>query len=152
MTSSAGPIQFSIFPEPWLHHMEKIFIISVAKIKFKIWRVRFFKKNLPLKIFAMDFQFSRKRVGVDRGIPNPRFPPPLPPLPSPSTPLPSPSSPTSLPLEYFSRPHRKKTKQVISSYNLSFQCMDYYQGFKTVGQFVCLFLRSFVSLFWSFTT
>ena len=81
------------------------------------------------------------------------FPPPRPPLPSPS-------SPTSVPLEYFSRPHRKKQKkkkkkkkqQVISSYNLSFQCMDYYQSFKTVGQFVCLFLRSFVSLFFSFTT
>ena len=92
-------------------------------------------------------------VGVDRGVPNPRFPPPYPHFPPPRPPLPSPSSPTSLPLEYFSRPHRKKQKQqVISSYNLSLQCMDYYQSFKTVWQFVCLFLRSFVSLFLSFTT
>ena len=49
--------------------------------------------------------------GVDRGVPNPRFPPPLPPLPSPLPPFPSPSSPTSLPLEYYSRPHRKQQQQ-----------------------------------------
>ena len=100
----------------------------------------------------------RNRVGVDRRGPQPPLPSPLPPLtptPPPRLPLPSPSCPTSLPLEYISRPHRKKRKQkqqVISSYNLSFQCMDYYQSFKTVWHFVCLFLRSFVSLFSSFTT
>ena len=77
---------------------------------------------------------------MDRGVPNPRFPP-LPHFPPPHPPLSLPLAPTSLPLEYFSRPHRKKKqqqqKQAISSYNLSFQCMDYYESFKTVGQFVC---------------
>ena len=71
---------------------------------------------------------------------------PQPPLPFPSPPLPSPSPPTSFPLEYFSRPHRKKT-QLISSDNLSFQCMDYYQSFKTRRQFVCSSVRLLVC-FW----
>ena len=55
--------------------------------------------------------------------PPPRFPPPCPP-------------PHFLPLGIFLPPPSKK-KHVISSYNLSFQCMDYYQSLKTVGQFVC---------------
>ena len=79
------------------------------------------------------------------GGPQPLFPSPLPPLPSPS-------SPTSLLLEYFSRPTPKSKKQqqvIISSYNLSFQCMDYYQSFKTVGQLVCLFLCWFVFEFYN---
>ena len=60
-------------------------------------------------------------VGVDRGVPNPRLLPPLPPLPSPAPPLPSPSSPTSLPLEYISRPHRKKkNKNNRSSHRITF--------------------------------
>ena len=66
--------------------------------------------------------------------PTPASLPSYPSFPPPHPPLPSPSPPTSLPLEYFSRPHLKKT-QVIS-YNLSFQCIDYYQSFK-IGQFVC---------------
>ena len=67
---------------------------------------------------------------------------PQPPLPSPFTHASFPLAPTSLPLV----PHfpplliflppppspSKKQQQVISSYNLSFQCMDYYQSFKTV--------------------
>ena len=31
-----------------LHHMRIFFIISLTKIKFKIWRVTFFKSFLPL--------------------------------------------------------------------------------------------------------
>ena len=56
--------------------------------------------------------------GGGQGVPNPRFPP-LPPLPSPSPPPRFPPShhPTSLPLEYFSRPHRKKKK---SSHHITF--------------------------------
>ena len=82
-------------------------------------------------------------VVVDRGVPNPHFPHPLLPIPSPSPPASLTLTPTSLPLEYFSRPHRKKNnknthtqKQVISSYNLSFQCMDYYQS-PSVHLLVC---------------
>ena len=78
-------------------------------------------------------------VGVDRGVPNPRFPPPSPHFPPPRPPhfppsrppLPSPWNISPAPIE------KKKKKQVSSSYNLSFQCIDYYQSFKTVGQFVC---------------
>ena len=44
-----------------LHHMGKIFIIYLTKIKFKIWKVTFFKSFLPLKCFGMDFRFSRNR-------------------------------------------------------------------------------------------
>ena len=89
-------------------------------------------------------------MGVDRGIPNLRFPPPLPPLPFPSPPASLPLIPHFPPLRIFLPPPSKKNKnkkkkkknnnkkkQVTSSYNPSFQCMDYYQGFKTVGQFVC---------------
>ena len=43
-----------------LHHMEKFFIILFTKIKFKIWRVTFLKRFLPLKMFGMDFWFSHK--------------------------------------------------------------------------------------------
>ena len=84
------------------------------------------------------------------GGPQPPLPSTLPPLPYPSPRFPSPS-PHFPPLEYFSRPIEKNR----SSHHMTFhfmQCMDYYQSFKTIGQFVCLFLRSFVSLFWSFTT
>ena len=56
----------------------------------------------------------------------PHFPPPRLPPPFPHFP----------PLRIFLPPPSKKNKQqkqeVISSYNLSFQCMDYYQSFKTV--------------------
>ena len=41
--------------------MRKIFIIKFAGIKFKIWRVTFFRSFLPLKNFGMDFRFLRKR-------------------------------------------------------------------------------------------
>ena len=87
---------------------------------------------------------------MDGGVPNPRSPPLIPA----SLPLyhrfPSHSTPASLPLEYFSRPHRKKNMSCHQKYNISFQCMDYYQSFKTVGLFVWLFLSSFVSLFLEF--
>ena len=73
-------------------------------------------------------------VGVDRG-PEPPLPSPLPPFPYPAPPPLPPSSPTSLLLEYFSRPHRKSKKtttkkQVTSSYNLSFQCMDFIKALR----------------------
>ena len=59
------------------------------------------------------------------GGPQPPLLSPLTPLPSPSPPpppLPSPSSPTSLPLEYFSRPHRKNNnkKNNRSSHHITF--------------------------------
>ena len=76
--------------------------------------------------------------GWTGGVPNPRFPPLIttsPPLaprfPPPRPPLPSLWNISPAPIE------KKKKKQVSSSYNLSFQCIDYYQSFKTVGQFVC---------------
>ena len=77
-------------------------------------------------------------VGVDRGVPQPRFPPPYPQFPPPRPPASIPLVPHFPPLRIFLPPPSKKQQQqqVISSYNLSFQCMDYYQSFKTVGQFV----------------
>ena len=84
-----------------------------------------------------------------QGFPNPRFPP-LTPFPSLSHPPPAshPFRPhTSIPLEYFSRTNRKQT-QVISSYNLSSQCMDYYQRHQSFDcRTVCLFVPPFICLF-----
>ena len=57
--------------------------------------------------------------GGQGGSPTPASLPPYPHFPPPRPPLPSPSSPTSLPLEYFSRPHRKKKKN-RSSHHITF--------------------------------
>ena len=35
-----------------LHHMEKIFVIQLTEIKFKIWRVTFLGSFLPQKIMG----------------------------------------------------------------------------------------------------
>ena len=40
-----------------LHHMGKIFIIYLTKIKFKIWKVSC-EKKFPLKNLGMDVRFS----------------------------------------------------------------------------------------------
>ena len=86
-------------------------------------------------------------VGMDSGVPNASFPHLTPA--SLTLSLLPPSILTSLPLENFSLPHRKR--QVTSSYYISFQCMNCLQQeheiFKTVGQFLCLFLRSFIYFF-----
>ena len=39
-----------------LHNIRKIFSIELTGMKFKIWRVTFFKSFLPLKHFGMDFR------------------------------------------------------------------------------------------------
>ena len=86
------------------------------------------------------------------GIPQPPLPSPLTTTSFPLTPTSLPSScaslplvPHFLPLRLFLPPPSKINKQqFITSYNLSFQCMDYYQSFKTVGRFVCLFVPPFI--------
>ena len=61
------------------------------------------------------------RWGWTGGSPTPASLSPYPHFPPPRPPLPSPSSPTSLPLEYFSRPHRKRTnKNNRSSHHITF--------------------------------
>ena len=85
---------------------------------------------------AFTYNKGHNQVGVDRGVPIPRFPPPYPHFPPPRPRFPPPHPPLPSPWNISPAPIEKK-KRFISSYNLSFQCMDYCQGFKTVGQFVC---------------
>ena len=44
------------------HHMEKIFIIQLTEIKFKIWRVTFFNSFYHKEIMGWTFGFSEIRV------------------------------------------------------------------------------------------
>ena len=44
-----------------LHHIGKIFISLLTRIKFKIWRVTFLKSFLPSKNSGMVFRFSHNR-------------------------------------------------------------------------------------------
>ena len=74
--------------------------------------------------------------------PSPLFPPSAPPCPN----LP--------PLRIFTPAPLPRKRRVISPYYLSLSVHNFqhdHQSCKIVGQFVCLFVRSFVCMFWNLT-